>query len=87
VVNIPEPVELFELSSRSDAAWTTLCRQYEEGLKQFEARDFRRATGTLGRLLAEHPDDGPSLVLLSRAVNMSVSPDERFSEAWELPGK
>ena len=87
VVNIPDPVELFELSPRSDAAWTTLCRQYEEGLRQFEARDFRRATGTLGRLLADVPDDGPALILLSRAVNMTVNPDGPFSEAWELPGK
>ena len=87
VVNIPDPVELFKLSLRSDAAWTTLCRQFEEGLRQFEARDFRRATGTLGRLLAEYPDDGPALVLLARAVNLAVNPHEPFSEAWELPGK
>ncbi len=87
VVNMAEPIELYELRDLADAAAQSLSRQYEVGLRQFEARDFRAASITLGQLLAAHPDDGPAIVLLSRAVNQLVDPDDEFSLAWELPGK
>jgi hypothetical protein len=41
----------------------------------------------LGNLLAENPGDGPSLVLLSRAVNQLIEEVADFSPVWELPGK
>jgi adenylate cyclase len=87
VVNIAEPIELYELRDAADAAGQALGRQYEAGLKQFEAHDFRNASATLAQILAQHPDDGPTLVLLSRAVNQLINPDDEFSLAWELPGK
>jgi len=38
-------------------------------------------------LLAQHPDDAPSLLLLSRAVNAMVDEPPTFSPVWDLPGK
>jgi adenylate cyclase len=87
VVNIAEPIELFELRAEPDRDWQAVCKKYEQGLKQFEARDFQGAAATLGQLLADNPDDAPALILLSRAVNQLVDSDVEFSEAWELPGK
>jgi adenylate cyclase len=87
VVNIGEPIELFELRADPDRNWKAVCKKYEQGLKQFEGRDFQGATATLGQLLADHPDDAPALILLSRAVNLLVDSDVEFTEAWELPGK
>jgi adenylate cyclase len=87
VVNISEPVELFELAPASKPIWSPLQMEYEVALKKFESRNFRTAVRVLGNLLIEHPDDGPALVLLSRAVSCMVQePGEDF-HLWELPGK
>jgi adenylate cyclase len=87
VVNITEPVELFELRADPDAEWVALAKKYEQGLKQFESRDFQAAAATVSQLLTDHQDDAPSLILLSRAVNLLVDSDVELSEVWELPGK
>ncbi len=87
VVNIAEPVELFELRADPDNGWLALARKYEQGLKWFESRDFKAAAATLSQLLADHQDDAPALILLSRAVNLLVDSDVELSEVWELPGK
>jgi adenylate cyclase len=87
VVNIAEPIELYELRADSDPGWRAICKQYEQALRQFEGQDFQAAAATLGRLVTEHSDDGPALVLLSRTVNLLVDPDVEFDKAWELPGK
>jgi adenylate cyclase len=87
VVNIAEPIELFELRADCNPRWKALSQDYETGLRQFEQNDFQAAAATLGQLLNDHPDDGPSLLLLSRTVNLLANPKVEFQEAWELPGK
>ena len=69
LVNIAEPVELHELVPPGKPRWAELTRGYNLALDQFEARNFPEAARTLGNLLADHPDDGPSLLLLSRTVD------------------
>jgi adenylate cyclase len=87
VVNIAESVDLYELPVQGEAGWSDLKQAYEEALRRFEAREFRPAAGVLGRLLHEHPDDGPSLVLMSRAVNCLVDEVPEHHPVWDLPGK
>jgi adenylate cyclase len=89
VVNIAEPVDLYELGAADDERWTTICQGYEKALTQFEAGEFLPAAQELGKVLAVHPDDGPSLILLSRACNWAVNPeqDKQFQREWVLPGK
>jgi adenylate cyclase len=87
VVNISEPVELFELASASKPIWTPLQMEYETALQKFESRNFRTAIRVLGNLLNEHPDDGPALVLLSRSVGCMVQEPGADFHLWELPGK
>src|SRR5262249_18007211 len=69
VVNIAEPVDLFELVGPGQPGWPDLKQGYEEALQKFEAQQFRPAARILGRLVTEYPHDGPSLVLMARAVN------------------
>jgi hypothetical protein len=38
-------------------------------------------------LLTNYPDDGPTVVLLSRAVDHLARPPEKFSPIWKLTGK
>jgi len=87
VVNIVEPVDLFELSLEQTAGREQLFAAYEEALQAFDAGRFAAAAKILGDLLAGSPDDGPALVLLSRAVACMIDEPADFSPVWKLPGK
>src|SRR5262245_1587494 len=87
VVNIKQPVDLFELRPESAPHWPDIKVKYEQALQEFTDNQFRTAARILGNLLHEFHDDGPSLVLMSRAVNAMVDgPDEKHP-VWDLPGK
>ena len=87
VINIPEPVELYEVQRNATNEWRELTRSYEEALNLFERQQFHRAVKILGAILNDYPHDGPSIVLLSRASKELVEPSVQFDPAWELPGK
>ncbi|HEX5444503.1 MAG TPA: adenylate/guanylate cyclase domain-containing protein, partial [Pirellulales bacterium] len=70
VVNIAEPVALYELCPQADAAWQEIRARYEEALREFEQQRFGKTTTIAGEILEAHPDDGPSIVLLSRAATL-----------------
>ena len=87
VVNIAEPLELHELVPPGKPHWAELTRGYNEALDQFEARNFGEAARTLGNLLADHPGDGPSLLLLSRTVDYLFRGADGFDPVFRLTGK
>ena len=87
VVNIAGPIELFELCTPNVPNADELCASYEEALSAFEAKEFRKSTGILGRLVYAHRDDGPSFALLARAISYIVDEPESFDPAFRLPGK
>ena len=87
VVNIAEPVVLFELDCTDASRCGELFSRYEEALAAFEAANFSNAARMLGGLLDGFPSDGPALLLLSRAVDAMVNEPADFSVVWRLPGK
>jgi adenylate cyclase len=87
VVHIAEAVDLFELVPPGRTGWAALKSEYEKALGEFERGEFRIAARILGNLLAEYPDDGPALVLMSRTVEALVGTTTRFDPVWTLPGK
>jgi len=87
VVNIVEPVDLFELDCGGEPLQRERFAHYEDALAAFDAGEFSTAAKVLGNLLAAWPGDGPSLVLLSRAVDCMIREPREFSPVWELPGK
>jgi adenylate cyclase len=88
VANITEPVGLFELRSDPPTGWSELRSCYEAALGEFERQCFRKATELLGRLVVEYPDDRPSLILLSRAVqHLNIGVEEPWDPSWIPPGK
>ncbi|MBL8796781.1 MAG: adenylate/guanylate cyclase domain-containing protein [Planctomycetia bacterium] len=87
VVNIPEPVALYELAPTASADWAALRTGYEAALAEFERGEFRQSAASLGRVLGDFPLDGPSLILLARAANALVQEPEHFDPVWELGGK
>lgn len=93
VVNIASAVGLFELAPPSIPGWPEQKQLYEQALGEFEQGrgHFRQAARTLANLITLHPDDGPALVLLSRAINAAINTEVTdvavFDPVWELPGK
>jgi hypothetical protein len=87
MVNIREPVALYELPTQEGSEWRDLCARFEQGLAHFERKDFREAAAHLGELLTSYPSDGPSTVLLSRVVEHLNNSNDEFSPEWVLPGK
>jgi adenylate cyclase len=87
VVNIAQPVDLFELVEPSRPGWSNLKTEYEQAWTCFEKKSFSQAAHLLSKLLVDHPGDGPSLVLLSRIVQCLVEEPANFDVVWDLPGK
>jgi adenylate cyclase len=87
VVNIEQPVMLYELRPDDTAVTKELCQQYEEALTLFEKENLPQATSILSEILRTHPNDGPTLLLLSRAVNCLLNQDKPFNPVFDLPGK
>lgn len=87
VVGISEPVDLYELAQPGEPEWAGRKEMYEEALGHFDTRNFHQAIRALGNLLALYKGDGPSLLLLSRAVNALVEEPAAFDPVWDLPGK
>jgi len=90
VVNIVEPVDLHELDALpagADGVRAELFALYETARRAFDTGNFSEATSRLGDLLGRFPQDGPALVLLSRAVDCMLHEPAAFSPVWTLPGK
>ncbi len=87
VVNIAEPVELYELAAADRPGWQEARAEYTHALAEFERKDFGQAARRLGNLRARQPDDGPSLILLKRAVECMADEPDPFDPVWVLPGK
>ena len=86
VVNIDEPVDMYELVAEPDDRWLQLREGYEAALDALERKEFFTATKYLGNLVAEYPDDGPAQLLLSRSVSGLIDPAD-FDPVWTLGGK
>lgn len=87
VVNIKQEVDLYELFPSQHPHWPDVKNRYEEALHLFKELDFRSAAQILANLLGTVQEDGPSLVLMSRAVNALVNGPELAHPIWDLPGK
>jgi adenylate cyclase len=87
VLNIVEPVDLYELVSADEPHWQALKAGYERALEAFESKELRASARLAGNLCVEHVGDGPSLVLLGRVVNLLVEERKDFDPIWDLPGK
>jgi adenylate cyclase len=87
VINIEEPVSLYELAAPGHPGWDVLKKTYEAALAHFEAQEFRQSARALASLVAEQVNDGPALILFSRAVHSLVEGPAEDHPVWVLPGK
>ncbi|MFT5465862.1 MAG: class 3 adenylate cyclase [Verrucomicrobiales bacterium] len=87
VKNIVTPIELNEVTAVSSARAKKLRDRYEQALTHFENGENQKASAILGDLLVKQPEDGPSLLLMSRVVNAMLNPQAEAETVWDLPSK
>jgi adenylate cyclase len=87
VINIKNPVTLYELATPRQAGWPDWKDVYEQALVKFEEKDFRGAARLLPTLVSDPCNDGPSIVLLFRAVQGMKDGAAEKHPVWELPAK
>ena len=87
VVNVVEPVDIYEVFVESNEKSKRLKQVTEQALIELEKNNFREASKISGFSLAEFPDDGPLILILHRAVEMLMNPTQAFQPVWHPPGK
>lgn len=88
VNNIREPVEIYDVAREATPPWQQFQRNYHHALECFEKSEFPECIRILASLLSEHSDDKPSILLMTRAVDMMSQYEQTaFDPVWELPGK
>jgi adenylate cyclase len=86
LVNIPDPVDLYQVFSGHDPEKLNMCQNYELALAHFENQEFSEASAIAGQILNHHRDDRPSIILLQRAIGCLIDPDS-FSKTIVITGK
>ena len=66
-----ESIGIYELATQTSEDWADVKRYYESALKFVQRNDLTTATKMLGRILADHPNDLPSLQLLAQIAARS----------------
>jgi hypothetical protein len=87
VVNIEEPVELYQLVPAGTPGWPEARMQYEGALSLYERKEFGAAVQRLGNWHALHSDDEPAMVLLHRTVHALVEGLSPTHPTWVLAEK
>ena len=87
VVNINQPIELFELSAEPPDDWQERCRRYEEALMALESNDVETAVGFVSALSRGFPDDLAVAALKQRTAEAAHQGDVGKTAIWNLPGK
>ena len=89
VQNMSKPVELYELSMQSAENYREMVRPlnqyYEKALDAFEGGDIQDALKRTAQILVEHPNDGPSKLLMLRILQANL--ENKFDPVWTMPGK
>jgi adenylate cyclase len=88
VVGLDGDLDLFELLPDDSPQNAELVVAYDSALALYESGiHFREAVRAFGSLVQQFPTDGPSLMMLVRAVNELVEPSQTFSPVWNAKSK
>src|ERR1700722_7694978 len=85
-----KPVVIYELlgpvSQRQN--YEALLTKYNAALNVYRSHNWREAAGALGELLIEYPDDGPTQILLQRAIEfLEEPPDSDWDGVYVMKAK
>lgn len=88
MINIEQPVDIFELPCDPDDNWATLQSRYEEALSTLESQNVGTARNLAAALAQDFPADEATASLLRR-INTAQIDGENTTDTsiWCLPGK
>ncbi len=87
VVNIEEPVDLYEVEAAGPEQRRRFFAESEAALDALESGDFALAGRQAATLLLDQRGDGPLLLTLSRASSALMQDGRDFDPVWGPPGK
>ncbi len=87
VVNIEEPVDLYEVEAAGPEQRRRFFAESEAALDALESGDFALAARKAGTLLLDQRGNGPLLLTLSRASQALIHDGRGFDPVWGPPGK
>jgi adenylate cyclase len=85
-----QPVTIYELMAPIEdrARLSDLLSRFEDALAAYRTQDWRHGAGKFGELLAAYPDDGPTQILLQRAMEfMEESPEPDWDGVYVMKSK
>lgn len=85
-----QPVTIYELMGPISelSRFEPLLSRFNQALEAYRSKDWATATGVLGELLSEFPDDGPTQILLDRALEFLATPPELdWDGVYEMKSK
>ena len=85
--NIDEPVDLYELTSHQGPTWHHVEQNYELALNAWEQHQLQATIEYLSHAVSKVSHDGPTMVLLSRAVDVWSRDLRDYDPVWTLPSK
>lgn len=87
MVNIAQPLDLYELVPLPPPNWQAHCDRYSQALEAFETRNLAVA-GNLVTLMGEQfPDDPAVAALAHRIAEAQLAEPSADGAIWQLPGK
>jgi adenylate cyclase len=87
VVNIEQPLDLYEVRSTPPEDWHERCSRYETVLKAMEQRDLPTAEALAKQMVADFPDDKAADSLATRIATALQKGMTFDTGIWSLPGK
>lgn len=87
VVNIQEPIDLYQLVPHAPEDWQSRCERYEVALTALEEENIDGAMALVNALALDYPDDR-AVASLARRVGEAARPGQQGNTSiWTLPGK
>ena len=87
VVNIEQPVDLYELACTPPPGWAKQCEQYAQVLQSLENYDLDTAERLVKQLTKDFPTDTAAQALADRVNESQQAEDTSDTSVWCLPGK
>lgn len=85
-----QPVTIYELMApiADRARFNDLLSRFDDALTAYRTQNWHVAAGKLGELLAAYPDDGPTQILLQRALEfMEEAPEPDWDGVYVMKSK
>ncbi|QDS99708.1 adenylate/guanylate cyclase domain-containing protein [Adhaeretor mobilis] len=87
VVNIKQPIDLFQLIAHPPEDWDVRCQRYEQALGALENELIDDAMALVNVLALDYPEDRAIASLARRVEDAASAGHHGNTSIWQLPGK